>query len=94
MQGFILSSYNWFYPFLQIPGGYLADIYGAKRVLAFVGGCVGTLTLLVPIGVTYGDFYAMITIRGLSGLLEVIDIIDIFVLSQTLQLSEIIIFRG
>lgn len=81
MQGFILSSYNWFYPFLQIPGGYLADIYGAKRVLAFVGGCVGALTLLVPIGVTYGDFYAMITIRGLSGLLEVIDIIEFYILT-------------
>src|SRR5262249_10180358 len=33
-QGVILSSFFWTYAFMQIPGGWLADTYGPRRVVA------------------------------------------------------------
>ncbi len=45
--GIILSSFFWGYTLLQIPGGWLADRYGGKKVLG--------------IGVLWWSFFTMIT---------------------------------
>jgi ACS family D-galactonate transporter-like MFS transporter len=56
-QGIILSSFFWTYAFMQIPGGWLADTYGPRRVVAGA-------TIL------WGAFQALAALAtGFSGLL-------------------------
>lgn len=42
MQGLILSSFFWAYALLQIPGGWLIDRYGPRRVIGWSTGLNGT----------------------------------------------------
>lgn len=46
MQGLILSSFFWAYALLQIPGGWLIDRYGPRRVIAWSTGLWGTFQTL------------------------------------------------
>ena len=46
LQGLILSSFFWAYALLQIPGGWLIDRYGPRRVIAWSTGLWGTFQTL------------------------------------------------
>ncbi|WP_165671179.1 MFS transporter [Metapseudomonas otitidis] len=46
MQGLILSSFFWAYALLQIPGGWMIDRYGPRRVIAWSTGLWGTFQTL------------------------------------------------
>ncbi|CAD5110020.1 MFS transporter [Zestomonas carbonaria] len=46
MQGLILSSFFWAYALLQIPGGWLIDRYGPRRVIGWSTGLWGTFQTL------------------------------------------------
>ena len=39
MQGVVLSSFFWTYALLQVPGGWLIDRYGPRRLIA--GATIG-----------------------------------------------------
>ena len=65
--GIILSSFFWGYTLLQIPGGWLADRYGGKRVLSIGVLWWSFFTLITPLARTAG---AMAIMRSLMGLGE------------------------
>jgi len=46
MQGLILSSFFWAYALLQIPGGWMIDRYGPRRVIGWSTGLWGTFQTL------------------------------------------------
>ena len=46
MQGLILSSFFWAYALLQIPGGWLIDRYGPRRVIGWSTGLWGAFQIL------------------------------------------------
>lgn len=52
---------------MHLPGALLAERIGGKVVMIIGLGCTVILTLLTPICVSYGDAYALITIRALIG---------------------------
>ncbi|HXX38124.1 MAG TPA: MFS transporter [bacterium] len=60
----ILTSFWWTYSFLQVPGGLLAERFGARRLLTWANGWWSALTILTPFGWSVGSF---VTIRGLLG---------------------------
>ncbi|KAH8377397.1 hypothetical protein KR093_005289 [Drosophila rubida] len=66
-QGYILGSFYFGYLISQLPGGILADKYGAKWVL---GGCLltsGLCTMLMPLAIKLGDEWGLMVIRILTG---------------------------
>ncbi len=74
--GLIFSSFAAGYALFQIPGGFLGDRFGARRVLAITAFCWGTLTLLTGMvpgtasmatGVVLG---ALIILRFLVGVTQ------------------------
>lgn len=46
MQGLILSSFFWAYALLQIPGGWMIDRFGPRRVITWSTGLWGTFQVL------------------------------------------------
>ncbi|XP_036402681.1 sialin [Megalops cyprinoides] len=68
-QGWILGSFFYGYILTQIPGGYLARIYGAKWLLGI--GILGTVifTLVTPLAADMGAGY-LIAVRVLEGIGE------------------------
>ncbi|MCL4508682.1 MAG: MFS transporter [Chloroflexi bacterium] len=66
----ILTSFAWTYSFLQIPGGLLAERYGARKLLTWANGWWSLFTILTPLGFSVGSFVA---IRGLLGLGQAAD---------------------
>lgn len=46
MQGLILSSFFWAYALLQVPGGWLIDRFGPRRVITWSTGLWGTFQVL------------------------------------------------
>jgi ACS family D-galactonate transporter-like MFS transporter len=46
LQGLILSSFFWAYALLQIPGGWLIDRFGPRRVISWSTGLWGTFQVL------------------------------------------------
>jgi MFS family permease len=65
--GRLFSAFFWVYAFIQIPVGWLAERYGAHRVLA--AGLVVWSTATILIGVT-SSFAMLIALRMLLGLGE------------------------
>ena len=65
--GIILSSFFWGYTLLQIPGGWLADRYGGKRILSIGVLWWSFFTMITPLARTTG---AMAIMRSLMGLGE------------------------
>lgn len=49
LQGLILGAFFWGYTALQIPGGWLAERFGPRIIIAIGMGLVSILTLLTPI---------------------------------------------
>ena len=69
-QGTILGAFFYGYIVTQLPGGWLAERVGGKRLFGF--GCVGTalLTLLTPVAARAGISY-FLAVRVLEGIGEV-----------------------
>ena len=66
----ILTSFAWTYSFLQVPGGLLAERFGARKLLTFANGWWSLFTILTPLGFSVASFVA---IRGLLGLGQAAD---------------------
>ncbi|XP_022707074.1 putative inorganic phosphate cotransporter [Varroa jacobsoni] len=69
-QGIILGAFYYGYIITPIPGGRLAEKYGAKWV--FGGGTLitGCLNLLIPVASVYAGSTGLIIVRMLQGLAE------------------------
>ncbi len=67
-QGLILSAFFWGYIWPQLPGGWIADRFGGRRVLAFGVGLWSLATLLTP--PASAAFAMLIAVRVLLGLGE------------------------
>ncbi|XP_041361061.1 sialin-like [Gigantopelta aegis] len=65
-QGWVLGAFFYGYIITQIPGGYLATRFGAKRLLAVGLVCTSTMTLLIPLA---GRLHVgvLIALRVVSG---------------------------
>ncbi|KAF6032628.1 SLC17A9 [Bugula neritina] len=48
-QGLVMACFLWGYPITQILGGYMADRFGAERVILCAGVCWTTITLFTPV---------------------------------------------
>ncbi|CAB3999987.1 sialin-like [Paramuricea clavata] len=68
-QGIILGSFFYGYIFTQLPGGWIASKYGAKRVIGFGIFWTTALTLLTPLAARF-SLYALVALRILEGLGE------------------------
>lgn len=67
--GIVQSSFFWGYVLTQIPGGYLADKYGGKQVLAFGVIVWSTMTLLTPMAAS-SSLGVLLLARALLGVGE------------------------
>jgi len=70
-QGLILSSFFYGYIVTQIPGGWLANKLGGKRVFGYGIFLSSILCLITPLATTYGGVPALMVVRILQGLAEV-----------------------
>lgn len=68
-QGLILGAFFYGYIVTQLPGGWLAERIGGKKLFGF--GCVGTavLTLVTPVAARAGLPY-LVAVRVLEGIFE------------------------
>ncbi|XP_067665281.1 sialin-like [Haliotis asinina] len=69
-QGLILGSFFYGYITTQVPGGYLALKFGAKRLYGFGILCTAILTLLTPLAARLGGLPVFIAVRVLEGIGE------------------------
>ncbi|XP_063364079.1 putative inorganic phosphate cotransporter isoform X1 [Cydia amplana] len=69
-QSVILSSFFWGYVVLQIPAGELASRFGGKMLMAIAISVNSALSLLLPIGATYGGWQMVCGFRVLQGLTQ------------------------
>ncbi|XP_060085023.1 sialin-like [Ylistrum balloti] len=68
-QGLILSSFFYGYAFTQIPGGFLAEKIGGKRLFGYGILVTALLSLLTPLSANAGP-WAVVIVRGMMGLAE------------------------
>ena len=64
--GVILSSFFWGYTLLQIPGGWLADRFGGKRILSMGVLWWSLFTMLTPLARSVGGMTAMRALMGIG----------------------------
>jgi len=64
----LLASYYYGYIWTQIPGGFLADKFGFKRVFGSTMLLASLVTLLTPAAATYGGFALIVAARAIIGL--------------------------
>jgi MFS family permease len=64
--GMILSSFFWGYTLLQIPGGWLADRFGGKRVLSAGVLWWSVFTMLTPAARSMGGMTAVRALMGIG----------------------------
>ncbi|XP_071103844.1 sialin-like isoform X2 [Haliotis cracherodii] len=69
LQGLILGSFFWGYLVLQVPGGWLSERFGAKKVVAFAMFPVAIFNLLTPVAART-DPYLFLAVRVIVGLGE------------------------
>ncbi|KAL7740445.1 hypothetical protein ACLKA6_013238 [Drosophila palustris] len=67
LQGIILGSFYVGYLITHLPGGVLADKYGAKWVLAVCMLVSGISTICTPLGVMWGKQWGLMVIRIIMG---------------------------
>jgi len=70
VQGVILGSFFWGYLITQVPGGWLANRFSAKRVLGYFMLMTAGATLLMPAGARFGAS-AVVLLRIVAGIGEV-----------------------
>ena len=68
-QGLILSAFFWGYIVSQLAGGWIADRFGGKRVLAAGVACWSLATLLTPVGAAV-SLPALLLTRAVLGVGE------------------------
>jgi len=72
----VISTFFYGYVVLQMPGGRLAELFGAKWVLGIAMGVTAALTLLIPEAAKLGGYeasdypYYLVAIRVLMGICE------------------------
>ncbi len=66
-QGLILSAYYWGYLITHIPGGWLAERWGSKQVLAISLLVQALPSFFIPL-CAYASPYAVIAMRILQGM--------------------------
>lgn len=62
------GSFFWLHMVLQIPGGLLAQKFGAKSIFGYSNGLVALLTCVIPLSAKF-NFKALILIRIFQGLI-------------------------
>ncbi|KAH8404792.1 hypothetical protein KR222_003576, partial [Zaprionus bogoriensis] len=67
LQGFVLSSFYIGYIITHLPGGILADKYGAKWVLGICLGISALCTMFSPLAIEHGQEIGLICIRIIMG---------------------------
>lgn len=67
MQGFILGSFYIGYLITHLPGGILADKYGAKWVLGICMLISGLSTMCTPLAIAWAEEWGLIVIRIVMG---------------------------
>ncbi|XP_043235324.1 putative inorganic phosphate cotransporter [Amphibalanus amphitrite] len=65
-QGLLLAAFYWGYLVTQVPGGFLAERFGSKRVLGVSQGLNGALALLLPVAADGGPGW-VIAVRFIQG---------------------------
>ena len=65
-----MGSFFYGYILTQLPGGWLAERIGGKKLYGFGILCTAALTLLTPVAARF-NFYALIALRVLEGIGEV-----------------------
>ncbi|KAL5014023.1 hypothetical protein ScPMuIL_008293 [Solemya velum] len=68
-QGWILGAFFYGYITTQLPGGWLAERFGGKKLFGFGVLCTSILTLLTPIAARY-HLGALLAVRVLEGIGE------------------------
>jgi len=66
VMGIILSSFFWGYTLLQIPGGWLADRYGGKKILGAGVLWWSFFTMITPFAKTITSMAAFRALMGLG----------------------------
>ncbi|XP_029406031.2 putative inorganic phosphate cotransporter isoform X1 [Bactrocera dorsalis] len=69
-KSYVLSSFFWGYIVTQIPGGHIAQKYGAKTLLLIGITLCSVLTLLTPLAVEFGGWQLLFALRVVQGLLQ------------------------
>ncbi|KAH8401148.1 hypothetical protein KR009_003348 [Drosophila setifemur] len=64
----MLSSFFWGYIVTQVPGGYIAQRYGAKTLLMYGLATAAIMTMLSPLSLKLGGWMALCFMRFLMGL--------------------------
>lgn len=71
-QGLVLGAFFYGYIITQIPGGWLAEVFGGKKLFGFGVLCTAILTLLTPLAARW-NLYVFIALRVIEGIGEVIE---------------------
>lgn len=80
-QGLVLGAFFYGYITTQIPGGWLAEVFGGKKLFGFGVLCTAVLTLLTPLAARW-NLYVFIALRVVEGIGEVSVIVCIHVHDQ------------
>lgn len=68
-QNTVMGAFFWLHMILQIPGGLLAQKYGAKSIFGLSNGVVALLTCAIPISAKF-DYKALVLLRVTQGLIS------------------------
>ena len=66
----ILSSFFWGYVVTHIPGGMVAQRWGAQRMLGIAIGLCAISTVAIPVSARYGDYTLVCVCRVFAGLCQ------------------------
>ncbi|XP_037951748.1 putative inorganic phosphate cotransporter [Teleopsis dalmanni] len=69
-KSYLLSSFFWGYIITQIPGGHIAQKYGAKMLLLIGITLCSLFTLLTPLAASLGGWQLLFALRVMQGLLQ------------------------
>ncbi|XP_012272718.1 putative inorganic phosphate cotransporter isoform X2 [Orussus abietinus] len=70
IQGLLLSSFFWGYAITQVPSGYLARVWSARKVLALGLFFCGLVNAVIPVAGDYADWGAVCACRVIMGLCQ------------------------
>ena len=70
-QGMVLGAFYYGYIFTMLPGGYLAERYGAKWVIFMTVSLASVCSILSPIAAKFGGYGGFIAIKVIQGFVQV-----------------------